>query len=324
MLITGETGVGKEVVAQQIHSRSARSGNPFVTINCAGVPDGLMESELFGHTRGSFTDAYRDSPGRLRQADSGTVFLDEVGEMSLRLQALLLRFLETGEVETIGRAGSRLPLDVRVVAATNRSLAEAVTAGDFRQDLFYRLNVLHLEIPPLRERASDVEGLVLHFLRLQSATYQRPALEITPEALVLLVKYSWPGNVRELRNVVERLVLRTEASTIDVADLDSVFPRLAQADAPGGLSRQALVDEISRRIFVDRESFWVAAYAPFMSREITRTDLKFLLQTGLERTRGSYRLLVELFNMPVEDYKRFLTFLKSHDCHVPFQQFRTV
>ena len=324
VLLTGETGVGKEVVAHLIHARSARSSKPFVTINCAGVPDSLLESELFGHARGSFTDAYRDNPGRLRAAQFGTVFLDEIGEMSVRMQALLLRFLETGEVETIGGTGARTQLDVRVIAATNRNLAEAVAAGDFRQDLYYRLNVLHLEIPPLRDRASDVEGLARHFLGTQSEAHQRPATSITPAALGLLVRYSWPGNVRELRNVVERLVLRTESDTIDVADLDPVLPALAHQEKPGALSRQSAIEEIRRRMLVDKESFWVVAYAPFMSRDITRTDLKYLLHTGLEQTHGSYRLLVELFNMPVTDYKRFLSFLKQHDCHLPFQQFRTM
>jgi transcriptional regulator with PAS, ATPase and Fis domain len=324
VLLTGETGVGKEVVARLIHARSARSSKPFVTINCAGVPDSLLESELFGHARGSFTDAYRDNPGRLRAAQFGTVFLDEVGEMSLRMQAMLLRFLETGEVETIGGTGPRTQLDVRVIAATNRNMAEAVAAGDFRQDLYYRLNVLHLEIPPLRERASDVEQLVRHFLGAQSAEHRRPVSAITAPALGLLVQYSWPGNVRELRNVVERLVMRTESDTIDVADLDPVLPSLAHQEKPSALSRHSAIEDIRRRMFVDKESFWVVAYAPFMSRDITRTDLRYLLHTGLEQTHGSYRLLVELFNMPVADYKRFLSFLKQHDCHLPFQQFRTV
>src|SRR5438045_1741901 len=154
VLLTGETGVGKEVVANSIHHQSRRSAGPFVTINCAGVPDTLLESEFFGHVRGSFTGAFRDNPGLLRQASGGTVFLDEVGEMSLRMQALFLRFLETGEIQSVG-GGASTRINVRVITATNRNLIEAVEAQQFREDLYYRLNVLHLHIPPLRERASD-------------------------------------------------------------------------------------------------------------------------------------------------------------------------
>ncbi len=320
VLLTGETGVGKEVVARLIHDRSARRSKPFITINCAGVPDSLLESELFGHARGSFTDAYRDNPGRLRHAHLGTIFLDEVGEMSLRMQALLLRFLETGEVETIG-GGSRLPIDVRVIAATNRNLVDAVASGEFRQDLYYRLNVLHLSIVPLRERASDVEQLMRHFLARHAAQHSRPMPDISPSALDLLVNYSWPGNVRELRNVAERLVLRV-SDVIDVTDLQRALGAAPNPATPTAVSRSAAIEELRRRLMVDRESFWTTAYTPFLSRDITRDDLRYLIQTGLEETRGSYRLLVELFNMPLTDYKRFLSFLKQHDCHLPFQQFR--
>src|SRR5207342_3961369 len=162
VLITGESGVGKEIVARSIHQRSRRSHLPLVTINCSGVPDSLLESELFGHVRGSFTDAYRDRRGWLEQADGGTIFLDEVGEMSLRMQALLLRFLENGEIQRVGSERYQTTVDVRVISATNRDLLERTKEGEFREDLYYRLNVVHFVVPPLRERRDDIAPLFDH------------------------------------------------------------------------------------------------------------------------------------------------------------------
>src|SRR5436189_775821 len=169
VLITGESGVGKEIVAHLVHGRSRRSGAPFVTMNCAGVPESLLESELFGHMRGSFTGAYRDGAGLLELAHGGTIFMDEVGEMSPRMQALLLRFLEGGEVQRVGADRHVAPVNVRVIAATNRRLLERIAEGAFREDLYYRLNVFHIPIPPLRERREDIPPLLRHFLRLYSA-----------------------------------------------------------------------------------------------------------------------------------------------------------
>src|SRR6059058_6165571 len=164
VLITGESGVGKELVARAVHTRSARSHRAFVPVNCAGLPETLLESELFGHVKGSFTGAYRDKPGKLEIADSGTVFLDEIGEMTLRMQGLLLRFLETGEIQKVGadRTGTRV--DVRTIAATNRNLRDMIAQGQFREDLFYRLNVIHLMVPALRERREDIPALAEHFM----------------------------------------------------------------------------------------------------------------------------------------------------------------
>src|SRR6188768_111624 len=208
VLITGESGVGKEIVARQIHERSNRSRGPLVTINCAGFPDSLLETELFGHMKGSFTDAHRDKKGWLESAHGGTIFLDEVGEMSLRMQALLLRFLETGEIQPVGSDRQVSRVDVRVICATHRDLRQRVREGTFREDLFYRLNVVHIHIPPLRERREDVRDLVQHFLA-QFAEHHGVTQPVpTPEGLALLLAYDWPGNVRELRNVLERVVLR--------------------------------------------------------------------------------------------------------------------
>jgi transcriptional regulator with GAF, ATPase, and Fis domain len=328
VLLTGETGVGKEVVARAIHQRSRRSTGPFITINCAGVPDSLLESEFFGHARGSFTGAYRDNPGLLRQANGGTVFLDEVGEMSLRMQALLLRFLETGEIQTVGASAAHAPVSVRVITATNRDLLEASLAREFREDLYYRLNVFQIRIPPLRDRPTDIPLLVDHYLQYFAEQHRQDLLVITPETMELLVAYGWPGNVRELRNVVERLVLRVRGPIVESSSLPaevlSFVPAEPQAESIGSVPHQARVTAIIDRLLVQKESFWTTAYATFMARDITREDMRLIVRTGLERTQGSYRLLVSLFNMGGDDYKRFLGFLKQHDCHLPFQRFRVV
>jgi transcriptional regulator with PAS, ATPase and Fis domain len=327
VMVTGATGVGKEVVARSIHTRSRRASGPFVTINCGGVPDSLLESEFFGHVRGSFTGAYRDNPGLLRQAHRGTVFLDEVGEMSLRLQALLLRFLETGEIQTVGAVLAHgQQIDVRIIAATNRDLFAAVAEKTFREDLYYRLNVLHLKVPALRERAEDIAELLDHYFTYfaEEREMERPSL--SKAAADALISYAWPGNVRELRNVVERLVLRASGATIELSHLPPEIVASPVADhAPPPivtLSHQARIEEMLTRVLVHQESFWTVVYGPFMSRDITREDLRHIVRTGLERTRGSYRLLLELFNLEASDYKRFLGFLKQHDCHLPFQRFR--
>src|SRR4029079_14590762 len=219
ILITGESGVGKEVVARLIHQRSDRAHSPLVTINCAGGAHSLLESALFGHMRGAFTDAYRDKRGWLDQAHGGTIFMDEVGEMSLRMQALLLRFLESGEIQRVGSDRVNSRVDVRVIAATNRDLMARIADKSFREDLYYRLNVIHLAIPPLRERREDIEPLFTHFCRWYSQRHKLPLPVISPEAMERIASYRWPGNVRELKNVAERVVVRTRSGIINPIDL---------------------------------------------------------------------------------------------------------
>jgi len=214
VLITGESGVGKDLIARRIHARSRRTHHPFVPVNCAGLTESLLESELFGHVKGSFTGAYRDKPGKLQAAHRGTIFLDEVGEMSLRMQAMLLRFLENGEIQAVGSDARPSIVDVRVVAATNRNLPELISAGQFREDLLYRLRVIHIEVPPLRERRDDIRPLAMHFAERTG----RPC-RFTPAAMEVLSNYSWPGNIRELENVVERAVLFCDAQKVRVEDL---------------------------------------------------------------------------------------------------------
>jgi transcriptional regulator with PAS, ATPase and Fis domain len=214
VLILGETGVGKEVVAQLIHAQSARVGRSFVAVNCSGIPETLLESELFGHVRGSFTGAYRDKPGLVRQADHGTLFLDELGEMSLRMQAVLLRFAETGEIQPIGSDAVTGRTDVRLITATNRDLRRQIEGGQFREDLYYRLNVIQIAVPPLRQRGDDVLLLLRYYLQRASEAHRLPQPELTPEAEQLLLRYQWPGNIRELKNMTERLVVRASEMPI--------------------------------------------------------------------------------------------------------------
>jgi DNA-binding NtrC family response regulator len=327
VLITGESGVGKEVVARSIHERSNRARQPLVTINCAGIPDTLLASELFGHTRGSFTDAHRERKGYLEQAHRGTVFLDEVGEMSLQMQALLLRFLENGEIQRVGSETRNMRVDVRVLCATNRSLLDNVKAGTFREDLFYRLNVIHIELQPLRQRRDDVPVLMQYFVNHFAALHRMPRPDICEETMAILRGYDWPGNVRELKNVAERIVVRWRGGPITAADLPPAFMfRRVPAEA---MQRDAAVAKQASRaqtlfdaMTQHGESFWSAVHVPFKLRDLTRQDLRSLIRIGLSATRGSYRSLVRLFNMPDEDYKRFLNFLRKHDAHLPIHEFR--
>src|SRR5262245_22786557 len=201
VLITGESGVGKELVANSIHRLSTRAHRTLSAVNCAGLSETLLESELFGHVKGAFTGAYRDKQGKLEMADGGTIFLDEIGEMTLRMQSLLLRFMETGELQKVGTDRVTMRVNVRVIAATNRNLREMITQGTFREDLFYRLNVIHLTVPPLRDRRQDIPALIDNFLS-QFSRENGGAKSIAPAAAELLCGYAWPGNVRELRNVI--------------------------------------------------------------------------------------------------------------------------
>jgi transcriptional regulator with PAS, ATPase and Fis domain len=319
VLLTGESGVGKEVVARLIHREGSRRNATFVAINCAGVPDTLLESELFGHERGSFTGAYRDKPGLLETADRGTVFLDEVGEMSVRMQGMLLRFLETGELQRVGASRAQRRVDVRVIAATNRNLLDRIREGAFREDLYYRLNVIHIGIPPLRDRLDDVLPIMEHFLSSLSARASAPAPELSDAAKQILVQYNWPGNVRELRNIAERIVVRGKPR-VEPQDLNLFV--VAKAPMPQMNLVPAVAESVFERIVRQGESFWIAAYPAFMSRDMTREDLRTIVRMGLEETRGNYKLLVRLFNMDVADYKRFLNFLRKHHCHMPFQAYR--
>ena len=327
VLITGESGVGKEIVAALIHQKSRRARMPLITINCAGIPDSLLESELFGHVRGSFTDAHRDKRGWLEQANGGTIFLDEVGEMTLRMQALLLRFLENGEMQRVGSDRPQARVDVRVIAATNRNLQTQIAEKAFREDLYYRLNVLHMAIPPLRERRDDIPLLVAHFVPELSERHELEPPCVPDEVMAKLTAYDWPGNVRELKNVLERLVIRNQSGTIALGDLPCELSgqRSEPAVASGALSPslgKPTPEAIFELMSVSGESFWSAVYHPFMSRDLTREDVRAVVSRGLELTRGSYKALLPAFNLKPGDYKRLLGFLRKHECRLPFQEFR--
>jgi transcriptional regulator with PAS, ATPase and Fis domain len=328
VLLTGESGVGKEVVAELIHQEGRRRNLKLVAINCAAVPDSLLESELFGHVRGSFTGAYRDKPGLLEVARGGTIFLDEIGETSLRMQALMLRFLESGEIWRIGSSSAQAPADVRVIAATNRDLADRIAQGEFRTDLYYRLNVFHIRIPPLRERREDIPAFLDHFMRIYGERHLVPVPDLTPPAEASLVAYGWPGNVRELKNVVERLLVRRRSGSIGEADLPDevrgLTARRSVAAEAQAAPQKTRADELYDRLVHQGESFWSAVYPLFIARDITREDLRAIVTRGLTQTRGNYRLVLQLFNMPTDDYKMFLSFLTKHHCKMPFVQFRSV
>jgi two-component system response regulator PilR (NtrC family) len=255
ILIMGESGTGKELAAKAIHYNSPRRGAPFVAVNCGAIPDTLIESELFGHTKGAFTGAFSDRPGLFEQAEGGSLFLDEIGEVPLQLQAKLLRVLQEREFRRVG-GGSALKADVRIVAASNRNLEEQVREGSFREDLFYRLNVVQIRMPSLKERVEDIPALVEHFYK-KYALWSGSGEIVTPEALKALFNYPFPGNVRELENLVERcVVLGSRVISVDclpqsVRDYRVPSARADEVDIPdGGLDLQAYLDALEHRILV--------------------------------------------------------------------------
>ena len=328
VLVVGETGSGKEVVARLIHEQSARRTGAFVAVNCSGVAETLLESELFGHTRGSFTGADRETSGLLRQAHAGTLFLDELGEMSPRMQAMLLRFAETGEIQQVGSERPMRKADVRLVTATNRDLRVQIAAGAFREDLYYRLNVIQIRVPPLRDRADDVMPLLRHFLQRASDAHKLPVPSLSADAAQLLVAYEWPGNVRELRNVAERMVLREQTTDVTPDDLPmeitgstSVTAMRNQRPSETGSLVNPQADRLWE-LMAAGESFWTVVYRSFKTHELTRSELAALIDRGLQETGGSYTALLKVFNLPATDYKRFHAFLYQQECNLPVASYR--
>jgi DNA-binding NtrC family response regulator len=251
------------------------------------------------------------------------VFLDEVGEMTLRMQRRLLRFLETGELQKVGADGDGRRVNVRVVAATNRNLREMIAQNLFRDDLFYRLNVIHIVVPPLRDRREDIPALVDHFLAHFTATNRSRIEGVAPVALKALMEHSWPGNVRELENVIERVVVAAPGPQIELEDLPAEI-RVQEAIAfrPKRERRRTIADDLYKRLIDQRESFWASVYPLFMEREITRANVREVVRRGLEEARGNYKIVGRLFNMEPREYKRFLNFLRKHDCQIPFKEYR--
>ncbi len=261
VLIQGESGVGKELVARMIHRNSLRSRERFVQVNCAAIPEDLIESELFGHEKGSFTGATEKQIGKFEQADRGTIFLDEIADMSLKTQAKVLRVLQEGEVERVGSART-IKVDVRVIAATNKNLELEIEKGNFREDLFFRLSVIPISVPPLRERTEDIPALVRHFADLFARDNNFRPRRITPAAMDLLQRHRWKGNIRELRNTVERLIIMSPGDAIDVPDLPESVRFDARPAAPDNKDKPGTLREFkeaSERAFLVeklRENGW--------------------------------------------------------------------
>ncbi|HXE61762.1 MAG TPA: sigma-54 dependent transcriptional regulator [Gemmatimonadaceae bacterium] len=272
VLITGESGTGKELIARLIHDGSPRADESFVAVNCGAIPEALLESELFGHVRGSFTGATTDKPGLFEEADGGTLFLDEIGELPASLQVKLLRALQEGEVRRVGSNTSKR-VDVRVIAATNRDLASDVAAGRFRGDLYYRVNVVSIRLPPLRERREDVPDLALHFLRRHNARLGLDVGRISPDAMRILAAYSWPGNVRELENVIERALVMASGPTIEAAHLVDLSAAAPVAHTNG-------VEDVDLSV-----------------KRRTEQLERNLIQRALEQTRGNRTRAAQLLDL---------------------------
>ena len=272
VLITGESGVGKELVARALHRRSGRGGASFVAINCGAIPENLLESELFGHRKGAFTDAVQDRRGLFEEASGGSLFLDEIGELPLGLQVKLLRVLEDEKIRRLGDARD-IQVDVRIVAATHRDLAAEVKAGRFREDLFYRLNVLPIHVPPLRERREDIPLLIDHFVQRNNGRLGTAVRGLDTEARRLLYEYSWPGNVRELENTIERAMVLTEGDLVTAADLPE---RVREARDP--VQMQLASGELS-------------------VKKTTRIIEEILIRRALTKTKGNRTRAAELLEI---------------------------
>ena len=318
-LITGESGVGKDVFARFIHTNSSRAAQRYVALNCASFSETLLESELFGHVKGSFTGAYRDKIGKLQLAHRGTIFLDEIAEMTLRMQAMLLRFLENGEVHPVGSDASSTRVDVRVISATNRDLVGMIDRGEFREDLYYRIKVTHLHVPSLRQRREDIRPLIEHTI-----TRSGKRVVVDEGALKLMEAYAWPGNVRELQNVVEQMVALAVSDTITTDDLPQAIVVSSQSGHayPKRERRRRVSDDLYEGLVSGGMNFWNDVHATFTSRDLTRNDIRQLFRRALATTGGNYRAVLQLFGMEAQDYKRLMNFLAAHECAIDYREFR--
>ena len=288
VLIYGESGTGKELVAHALHALSPRADHAFVEVNCAAIPEELIESELFGHSKGSFTSAHESKTGKFHKADGGSIFLDEIGDMSLRTQAKVLRALEEQRFEPVG-AHESIQVDVRVIAATNKNLEEEIERGNFREDLFYRLNVIPFHVPPLRDRSEDVPVLADHFLREFTTAYGRKPKELTPQAYQILQDHHWPGNVRELKNLIERIVILNPQVRVDARHIPLAGTRRSSAERP--MDRFGSLQEV--REAVERE--YILKKLDETNGNVTRTAELL----GLERS-NLYRKMKTLGIGPAE------------------------
>ena len=285
VLITGENGSGKEIVARTLHRLSPRAEQPFIDVNCAAIPEELIESELFGHRKGAFTGAIDDRKGKFELADGGTLFLDEIGDMSLKTQAKVLRVLQEQTFQRVG-GQQTIKVDVRVIAATNKNLENEIAAGTFRSDLYYRLNVLPIDVPPLRSRGNDIALLAEHFLRRYAAESGLPKKRLSAGAAAKLKAYHWPGNVRELRNVIERLAILVPGEIIDVEDVRLEAPLEAAGGIPSNLTLREARDEFEKQYILSR----LREYAGNVSRT---ADALGVERSNLYRKLHAYGIRVE-------------------------------
>lgn len=290
VLLQGESGIGKELVARAIHSRGARSGKPFVPVNCSAIPENLVESELFGHLRGSFTGAVATRMGLFEAADAGTILLDEVGELPLHVQVKLLRVLQEGEVKRVGATESTM-IDVRVVAATNVDLHRAMMEGTFREDLYYRLNVITIPIPPLRERIEDIPLLAYHFLRKYALRSGRDIRRISLEAMRALRSYNWPGNVRELENAIERSVVMVRGDVIQPTDLPDLVVSADDAVVPKNMLYDLPFSEAKKKVIDNFEKDYVMEVLKRAGNNISEAAR----QAGLDRS--NFRRIIKKYNI---------------------------
>ncbi len=278
VLLTGETGVGKEVVARNIHRLSSRKDKPFIPVNCASIPLSLAESELFGHRKGAFTDAREEKAGLIEEAGGGVVFLDEVTECSLDLQAKLLRLLEHGELRRVGETTIR-KVDARFILATNKDPGREVKHGRLRKDFFYRINVFHLMIPPLRERKEDIPLFIEQFLQEIGAEFKKEK-RLSPQAMKKLLDYPLPGNVRQLENLLRRAYIHAKGKIIKPEDI---------------LLEEEVVMKLYQEMVIKGKSFWEVVHKPFLQRDLNRRQVKDILALGLKETGGSFKKLLRLF-----------------------------
>jgi two-component system NtrC family response regulator len=311
VLITGETGTGKELFARMLFLSSEHHRRSFLSVNCAQYSAGdLLASELFGHKKGSFTGAVADRRGIFEEADGGTVFLDEVGELPLNAQAMLLRALSEGEIIPVGSTQVRR-VDVRIVSATSRDLEPMIAAGKFRADLYYRLRYLRVSVPPLRERGDDWSLIASHYLRVigdQVGSHK----SLSDDAVAYLRSYPWPGNVREVKSVVEIGYHMSRSEQITLADLGEGLAVHASTDLARPRQGPPGAEELCATLAAGEDTFWELVHRPFMDRDLNRATVRELISLGLASTQGSYKHLVELFGIAPGDYLKFMDFLRHH------------
>jgi two-component system response regulator HydG len=321
VLLTGEDGVGKSLVARLIHDRSPRAAGPFIAASCDRLSEEVLECRLFGPEYGAARAAYDGDGSWLEAAHGGTLFLDDIDEIGLRAQETLLRFLDSGQHQCVppGRRPDRRrpPLDVRLIAATRRALLGAVRLERFLEHLYYRLNVVHIEIPALRARREDAPVLMHHFLRTFADSHDRAVPALTPDALALLMGHRWRGNVAELKRVAEWLVLHGEAE-IDAQAVRAAIKAVGAParDAPAAGRAGSVHEEMLARILQGSETFWSGVYEPFMRRDLTRTDVRSIVLLGLEGSGGTFKALAERLKVRPRDYRRLEAFLRKCQCEM--------